>query len=36
MLLPKDIHVDQMGIVLGGLLKSGQPVLAAAGIQSDF
>ena len=36
MLQQKDIHVDQLGIVLRGVLKSGQPVLEAAGILADF
>lgn len=36
MLQANDIHVDQMGIVLRGALKSGQPVLEAAGIFADF
>jgi hypothetical protein len=35
-LAPKDIHVDQIGIVLRGVLKSGQAVLEAAGILADF
>lgn len=36
MLQGNDIHVDQMGIALRGVLKYGQPVLQAAGILADF
>lgn len=36
MLQNKDIHVDQIGIVLRAVIKNSQPVLEAAGILQDF